>query len=63
VKASAELELDESTVEKRMFEYLRHVLQAAKPMKIRMENGEANSDDVARVAKDRLFVRIRLTTS
>ena len=63
VKASAELELDEKAVEARMYEYLRHVSQAAKPMGIRMGDGQANEDDVARVAKDRLFVKLRLTSA
>ena len=63
VKAFAELELDESAVERRMYEYLRHVPQAAKPMGIRIEDGEANADDIERVAKDRLFVSLRLTSA
>ena len=63
VKASAELELEESAVEKRMYEYLRHVPQAAKPMGIRVEDGKANADDIARVARDRLFVSLRLTSA
>lgn len=56
----AELELDEKLVERRLVDYLRHVPQSAKPMKIRIENGEPNLSDISRVAKERLFVRIRL---
>lgn len=60
VKAFAEPDLDEEAVEARMVEYLRHVPQAAKPMGIRMENGQPNAEDIARTARDRLFVRLRL---
>jgi len=63
VTASAELELDEKAVEARMHEYLNHVPQAAKPMSIRVEDGKANADDIARVARDRLFVSLRLTSA
>lgn len=59
VSAFAEPELEEKSVEARIPEYLRHVPQASKPMGIRMENGEPNTEDVARTAKDRLFVRIQ----
>jgi hypothetical protein len=59
VKAFAEPELDETAVEARMPEYIRHVPQAAKPMKIRVENGKPNADDIARTARDRVFIRFR----
>ena len=58
---SAEIELDEKAVEARMYEYLQFVPAAAKPLGIQMKNGKANEEDVARVAKDRLFVKIRPT--
>ena len=61
VNAHAETELDESAVQARMHEYLRHVPMAAKSLGIRIENGNANTEDVARTANDRLFVRIKLT--
>ena len=61
VKAFAEPELDETAAEGRMHEYLKHVPQAAKPMKVRVEMGKANAEDIARIAKDRLFVRLRVT--
>ncbi len=57
----ANVELDEKAVEARMYEYLRHVPQAAKPMKIHVEDGKPNSTDIATTAKDRLFVKIKLT--
>ncbi len=58
--AFAEPELDAQAVEARMFEYLRHVPQAARPMGIRVEAGKPNEEDIARTAKDRLFVRIKV---
>jgi len=60
VKAFAELELDEQAVETRLYEYLRHIPQAAKSMGIHVKNGFVNAEDVARIAKDRLFVRIKV---
>ena len=60
VKAFAEPDLDEKAVEARMVEYVRHVPQAAKPLGIRVENGNANAEDIARTAKDRLFVKIKV---
>ncbi|MBI5934299.1 MAG: nitroreductase family deazaflavin-dependent oxidoreductase [Chloroflexi bacterium] len=60
VTAQAEPDLDEKSVEARMYEYLRHVPQAAKPMGIRIENGQATPEDISRTAKDRLFVRIKV---
>jgi deazaflavin-dependent oxidoreductase (nitroreductase family) len=56
----AETEMDEKAVESHMCNYVKHIPQAAKPMGIRVENGAANAEVVSRVAKDRLFVRIKL---
>jgi spermidine synthase len=61
VQGIANVELDEKAVEARMVEYLHHVPQAAKPMKIRVEDGKPNPVDIAATAKDRLFVKIKLT--
>ena len=63
VTASAELELDEMAVEKRMYEYIQHVPRAAKPLGIRVDNENVNAEDIARTAKNRLFVRLRLTSA
>jgi deazaflavin-dependent oxidoreductase (nitroreductase family) len=63
VTAFAEPELDEKAVEARMYEYIRHMPQAAKPLGIRVEQGSANREDVERTIKDRLFVRFCLTSS
>ena len=60
IAATADLDLDEKAVEARIYEYLRHVPQAAKPMKIHMEDGKPNPQDIANTAKDRLFVKIKI---
>ncbi len=61
VNAFAETELDCKTVEAHMIEYLQHVPYAAKPLGIRVENKTPNADDIAHIAKDRLFVKIKLS--
>ena len=61
VNGFAETELDGKAVETRMFEYVQHVPQAAKPLGIRVENKAPNAEDIARTAKDRLFVKIKLS--
>jgi deazaflavin-dependent oxidoreductase (nitroreductase family) len=60
VSGLAETELDPKAVEMRMFDYVKFVPQAARPMGIRIEDGKPNAEDVARTAKDRLFVKIKL---
>jgi hypothetical protein len=50
--------LDEEIVAARVSDYLRHEPRAARPLGIRIENGIANAEDIARVAKGRLFVKI-----
>ena len=60
VQGFAEVELEARAVEARMFEYIKHVPMAAKPLGIRMENNTANAEDVARAARDRLFVKIKV---
>lgn len=60
VAGAAETEMDPNAVEMRMFDYVKHVPQAARPMGIRIEAGRPNAEDIARVAKDRLFVKIKL---
>ena len=61
VNAFAQPELETKTVETLLHEYVKRIPQAAKPMGIRVENGNANAEDITRVAADRLFVRIKLT--
>ena len=60
VNGFAEAILDEEAVAARVGEYLEHVPLAIKPLEVRIENGEANPEDAARVAKERLFVKINL---
>lgn len=60
VQAIAETETEERSVEARMYEYLQHVPQAAKPMGVRMEGKKPNAEDIARTAKGRLFIRLEL---
>jgi deazaflavin-dependent oxidoreductase (nitroreductase family) len=60
INGFAETELDDKAVEAHMQEYIKHIPQAAKPMGIRVENGNANAEDIIRIAKEKLFVRIRV---
>jgi len=60
VRAFAEIEQDEPAVAARMPEYLQHIPMAAKRMEIRMDDGKPNAEDIARTAKERVFVRINL---
>jgi deazaflavin-dependent oxidoreductase (nitroreductase family) len=59
VPAFAEPEVKVEAVEARIHDYLKHVPQAARPMGIRVVHGQANEEDIARTAKDRLFIRIK----
>jgi deazaflavin-dependent oxidoreductase (nitroreductase family) len=59
VAAFAEPELDAKDVEAHMYDYIKHVPRAVKPLGIRVENGKVNADDVMRTAKDRLFVKMK----
>ena len=60
IHAFGEAELDETAVEARMLKYVGQIPMAAKSLGIRMENKLPDLEDVSRVAKDRLFVKIRL---
>ena len=60
MKGFAETEMDGKAVETCMAEYVRHIPQSAKPLGIRVEDKIPNAEDVARIAKDRLFVKIKL---
>ncbi|MEW6086435.1 MAG: nitroreductase/quinone reductase family protein [Chloroflexota bacterium] len=61
VNAVAELVLNERAVCFWMYEYLQHVPQAARSFHIRVKDGVANAEDVAQIARSRLFVRIHLS--
>lgn|SRR5690349_19600590 len=59
VSAFAEAELDETEVEKRLLDYIRHIPMSARAFGVRMENEIPNVEDIARVAKDRLFIKVK----
>jgi hypothetical protein len=61
VRAFSDVDLNEESVKTRMVDFLTHVPQAARSFGIRVENKIPNAEDVARVAKDRLFVRTKLS--
>ncbi|MBI2333310.1 MAG: nitroreductase family deazaflavin-dependent oxidoreductase, partial [Chloroflexi bacterium] len=58
--AHTDLVTEFEQVETHLHDYLRHAPMAAKPMGIRVQNKTPNDEDLARVAKERLFVRIKL---
>ena len=62
VHAFAELELDEKLVEAHLLEYLQHRPQVAKPLGIHVNSGKVNMEDIARIAKDRLLVKLKKIT-
>jgi deazaflavin-dependent oxidoreductase (nitroreductase family) len=60
VKAQAESILDEQAVAKQMGEYIHHLPMAAGPLGVKLQNGVIDCEDAARLAKQKLFVRICL---
>lgn len=58
IKAFARAELDENCVEEHLLDYIQHIPMAAKSLGIRMENQIPNREDITRLARDRLFVKI-----
>jgi len=60
VSGFAEAILDEGAVARQIGDYVKHIPMAAKPLGVRMENGESNPEDAARLAKERMFVKISL---
>lgn len=58
--AFAKAELEEKAVETHLLDYIRHIPMAARSLGIRMEEKIPNAEDIVRVAKDRLFVKIDL---
>ena len=59
-RASGEVILDEQAVSARLAQYVKRLPLSARAIGVRVENGAPNSDDIASVAKERLFVRICL---
>jgi len=60
VRAFAHAELDERAVEQHLRDYVRHIPMAAKSPGIQMENGMPDDHDIRRLARERLFVQVRL---
>ena len=60
IRGFAEAVLDEKTVASRIGEYVIRLPLSAKSLGVRVENGVANCEDTARLAKERLFVKICL---
>jgi len=63
VHAFAEAQLNEEDVKMRIIEYAQRQPLSARSLGIRMENKIPNAEDVARVAKERLFVRVQLSSA
>jgi ligand-binding sensor domain-containing protein len=59
VQALAGVELEKGLVEERTLDYIRRIPMAARSLGIRVESKTPNLEDVARVAEDRLFVKIK----
>ena len=60
VIGSAETVLDEESITQQMIAYVRNIPMSAKGLGVRMENGEPHPEDAARLAKERLFIKIKL---
>ena len=60
VSAYAETIMAENDVEKLVADYVKHIPMSARGLGIRLENNVPNKEDVRRVAKDRLFVKIKI---
>jgi deazaflavin-dependent oxidoreductase (nitroreductase family) len=60
IQACAEAITDEQVIGAQIGEYLRHLPMSAAPMSVRLQNGIANCEDTARLAKERVFVKIKL---
>ncbi len=57
-KGFGEVVLDEQVVSARLVQYVKHLPSSARYFGLRIENGVPNCEDLARVAKERLFIRI-----
>jgi deazaflavin-dependent oxidoreductase (nitroreductase family) len=60
VRAFAQAELDEGAVEQHLRNYIRQIPMTAKSMGIQTENGIPDDQDIRRLARERLFVQVRL---
>jgi hypothetical protein len=59
VDAFATAELDEKDVEIHLLKYIHQMPMLARSLGIRMENKIPNAEDIARVAKERLFIKVK----
>jgi deazaflavin-dependent oxidoreductase (nitroreductase family) len=59
MNAFAEAELNEKAVEKLLVEYIHHLPVSARSFGVRMENKIPSTEDITRVAKDRLFIKVQ----
>ena len=60
VTGFAEAILDEEDVAAQVMEYVRHIPMSAKALGVRIEDESPNPEDVIRLAKERMFVKINL---
>ena len=60
VAGFAEAILDEEAVAAQVVEYVRHIPMSVRALGVRVENGELNPEDAARLARERLFVKVKL---
>jgi deazaflavin-dependent oxidoreductase (nitroreductase family) len=60
VAGFAEAILDEEAVAAQVVEYVRHIPMSVRALGVRVENGELNPEDAARLARKRLFVKVKL---
>ena len=60
LRGVGEVMLDEADVAAQMGEYARRLPASARYLGLRIENGTPNCDDIARLSKERLFIRICL---
>jgi hypothetical protein len=58
LKGYGEAILDESAVGTQLGQYVHHIPMAARSLGLRIEDSVPNADDVARLSREKLFVRI-----
>jgi hypothetical protein len=61
VDGFGELVREEGAVAARIATYIDHLPLAARPLGVRVRNGVASREDAAHLAKDRLFVKVRIS--
>lgn len=60
IQGMGRLHTDPALVKSRLVAYLLHMPMSAKSLGVRMENKLPNSDDLARVASDLVFIQVEL---